>query len=57
MDAHAALPKPLFAKVRIIAEKAGFDGVLLLHSADELGDYPATVLHDVRAWAAARTTR
>ena len=40
----------MFAKVRIIAEKAG-DGVLLLHSADELGDYPTTVLHDVRAWA------
>ncbi len=40
----------MFAKVRIIAEKAG-DGALLLHSADELGDYPATVLHDVRAWA------
>src|ERR1700729_744589 len=42
----------MFAKVRIIAEKAG-DGALLLHSADELGDYPATVLHDVRAWAEA----
>ncbi len=42
----------MFAKVRIIAEQAG-DGALLLHSADELGDYPATVLHDVRAWAQA----
>ena len=42
----------MFAKVRIIAEKAG-DGALLLHSADELGGYPATVLHSMRAWAAA----
>ena len=42
----------MFAKVRIIAEQAG-DGALLLHSADELGGYPATVLHSVRAWAAA----
>jgi feruloyl-CoA synthase len=42
----------MFAKVRVIAGQAG-DGALLLRSADELGDYPATVLHSVRAWAAA----
>jgi feruloyl-CoA synthase len=42
----------MFAKVRITAEQAG-DGALLLRSADELGDYPATVLHSVRAWAEA----
>jgi hypothetical protein len=40
----------MFAKVRITAEQAG-DGALLLRSADELGDYPVTVLHSVRAWA------
>jgi feruloyl-CoA synthase len=40
----------MFAKVRITAEQAG-DGTLLLRSADELGDYPVTVLHSVRAWA------
>jgi feruloyl-CoA synthase len=42
----------MFAKVRITAEQAG-DGALLLRSADELGDYPVTVLHSLRAWAAA----
>ena len=40
----------MFAKVRITAEQAS-DGALLLRSADELGDYPVTVLHSVRAWA------
>jgi hypothetical protein len=40
----------MFAKVRITAERAG-DGTLLLRSADELSDYPVTVLHSVRAWA------
>jgi feruloyl-CoA synthase len=42
----------MFARVRITAEQAG-DGALLLRSADELGDYPVTVLHSVRAWAEA----
>jgi len=42
----------MFAKVRIAVEAAQ-DGALLLRSADELGDYPATVLHSVRAWAEA----
>jgi feruloyl-CoA synthase len=42
----------MFAKVRVIAGRAE-DGALLLSSADELGDYPATVLHSARAWAAA----
>jgi hypothetical protein len=40
----------MFAKVQITAEQAG-DGALLLRSADELGGYPVTVLHSVRAWA------
>ena len=42
----------MFAKVRITADPAG-DGALLLRSADELGDYPATVVHSLRAWAEA----
>jgi feruloyl-CoA synthase len=42
----------MFAKVRVTAEQAG-DGALLLRSAEELGDYPVTVLHSVRAWAEA----
>jgi feruloyl-CoA synthase len=42
----------MFGKVRITVERAG-GGALLLRSADELGDYPATVLHSVRAWARA----
>ena len=42
----------MFAKVRVIASEAA-DGALLLRSADELGEYPATVLHSVRAWAEA----
>ena len=42
----------MFAKVRVIASEAD-GGALLLRSADELGEYPATVLHSVRAWAAA----
>ena len=40
----------MFAKARIAVEAAG-DGALLLRSADELGDYPVTVLHSLRAWA------
>jgi len=42
----------MFAKVRVTAEQAA-DGALLLRSADELGDYPVTVLHSLRAWAQA----
>src|SRR5580704_17896044 len=42
----------MFAKMRVSTEQAG-DGALLLRAAGELGDYPATVLHSVRAWAEA----
>ena len=41
----------MFARVRIISQQAA-DGTLL-RSADELGDYPVTVLHQLRQWAAA----
>ena len=49
MTAHADLP--LFARPNIkVQERA--DGCLLLHSADPLQDYPVTVVHSFRAWAA-----
>ncbi len=49
----AALPPdvPLFAAPRVVAE-SGPDGSVLLRSADPLGDYPVTVIHSLRAWAA-----
>jgi feruloyl-CoA synthase len=40
----------LFAAPRVTAENAS-DGSVLLRSADPLGDYPATVIHSLRAWA------
>jgi feruloyl-CoA synthase len=42
----------MFAKVQVTVDQAG-DGTLLLCSAEELGDYPVTVLHGLRQWAAA----
>lgn len=41
---------PLFAAPEIIADPAG-DGCLLLRSAEPLGEYPATVMRSLRAWA------
>jgi feruloyl-CoA synthase len=43
----------LFAAPSIVADPPDADGSLLLQSAEPLGDYPATVMHSVRAWAAA----
>ena len=40
----------LFAAPRVTAESAA-DGSVLLRSAEPLGDYPATVIHSLRAWA------
>src|SRR5580692_2600556 len=42
---------PLFAPPSIAADTTA-DGGLLLRSTQPLGDYPATVMHSVRAWAA-----
>ncbi len=50
MTAHADMP--LFARPRITAQERQ-DGCLLLRSADPLQDYPVTVVHSLRAWAAA----
>ena len=40
----------LFAAPRVTAESAT-EGSVLLRSAEPLGDYPATVIHSLRAWA------
>ena len=42
----------MFAKVQVTVDRAG-EGALLLSSAEELGDYPVSVLHSLRRWAAA----
>jgi len=44
--------RELFASPRAIAASGGEPGVLLLRSAEELGEYPVTVVHSLRAWAA-----
>ena len=41
----------LFAAPRTIAAASGEPGVLLLRSAQELGEYPVTVVHSLREWA------
>ena len=43
----------MFAQVQVTVGQGG-DGALLLSSAEALGDYPVTVLHSLRRWAAAR---
>src|SRR4030088_830975 len=50
MVAKAALPQPLFAPPRIIAEAADSDGAIVLRSAEPLGEYPVSVGHSVREW-------
>ena len=61
MAVEAGVTAPLFAPPSIVADRpdaeaggegdAG-DGSLLLRSTEPLGDYPVTVVHSVRAWAA-----
>jgi feruloyl-CoA synthase len=43
--------RDLFAPPRVLAADGGTPGELLLRSADELGEYPATVVHSLRDWA------
>ena len=50
MTGHAEMS--LFARPRIAMQERE-DGCLLLRSADPLQDYPGTVVHSLRAWAAA----
>jgi feruloyl-CoA synthase len=51
MVEDAALPRPLFAPPRVIAEAADSDGAIMLRSAEPLGEYPVSVVHTVREWA------
>ncbi len=51
MVADAALPRPLFAPPRVIAEAADSDGAIMLRSAEPLGEYPVSVVHSVREGA------
>jgi feruloyl-CoA synthase len=44
--------RDLFAPPRTIAAASDEPGVLLLRSAEELGEYPVTVVHSLRTWAA-----
>jgi feruloyl-CoA synthase len=44
---------PLFARPAIAADPPAPDASLILRSVDPLGDYPPTVVHSLRAWAAA----
>src|SRR5579863_3548307 len=58
MAVEAGVAAPLFAPPRIVADRPAADadagdGRMLLRSTDPLGDYPVTVVHSVRAWAAA----
>ena len=54
MAVEAGTAALLFASPSIVADRADDgDGSLLLRSTDPLGDYPVTVVHTVRAWAAA----
>jgi hypothetical protein len=43
--------RDLFAPPMTVAAASGEPGVLLLRSAEELGEYPVTVMHSLRAWA------
>ncbi len=53
MAVEAGITPVLFAPPSIVADRADAgDGSVLLRSTDPLGDYPATVVHSVRAWAA-----
>src|SRR5579864_5456828 len=54
MAVEAGSTTLLFAAPSIVADRVGAgDGSLLLRSTEPLGDYPVTVVHSVRAWAAA----
>jgi len=51
MVTDTGIQEPLFAVPRVTA--ADEDGALVIRSAEPLAGYPATVMHSVRAWAAA----
>jgi hypothetical protein len=43
-------PCGLVAPPRVLAADGGEPGELLLRSAEELGEYPVTVVHSLREW-------
>lgn len=43
--------RDLFAPPQVLAADGGEPGELLLRSAEELGEYPVTVVHSLREWA------
>ena len=51
MVMDTGIQEPLFAVPRVTA--ADEDGALVIRSAEPLAGYPVTVMHSVRAWAAA----
>jgi feruloyl-CoA synthase len=51
MVMDTGIEEPLFAAPRVTA--ADEDGALVIRSAEPLADHPVTVMHSVRAWAAA----
>ena len=51
MVMDSGIQEPLFAAPRVTA--AAEDGALVIRSAEPLAGYPVTVMHSVRAWAAA----
>ena len=54
MVRNAGVTLPLFAPPRVVAEGGGLPGGgMVLRSAEPLGDYPVTVVHSLRAQAAA----
>ncbi|MGH3184523.1 MAG: AMP-binding protein, partial [Streptosporangiaceae bacterium] len=55
MVMEAGVTAPLFAAPSVVADRAGrrADGSLLIRSTEPLAGYPVTVMHSVRAWAAA----
>ena len=49
---ETGIPEPLFAVPHVTAA-TDEDGALVIRSAEPLAGYPVTVMHSVRAWAAA----
>ena len=56
MVMEAGIPEPLFAVPRVTAA-TDEDGALVIRSAEPLAGYPVTVMHSVRAWAAAEAAK
>ena len=53
---ETGIPEPLFAVPHVTAA-TDEDGALVIRSAEPLAGYPVTVMHGVRAWAAAEAVK